>query len=509
MVGSTFQKVRAGLTLERFTFHQWREVSVLHRLLSPLRDWRQGSWLLAWGDGIAWVFVAAMIALAPYVSTTMIGWLLLASASFWALLTVSDRAEGWLTPLHIVVILYWGSMLLATALSPVKVAALSGLIKLTLNVLLFMLLARVLRIRELRSGLILVYLLTALIVSVYGLRQWIFGAEALATWVDPESNMVGVTRVYSYLKNPNLLAGYLMPAVSFGAMAILIWPRWLPKLLAVVMTLTSSACLVLTLSRGGWLGFLAMAFVMIVLLIFWWNPSFSPFWRRWALPLLLGGSAAFVVASVLLVPPVRDRVFSMFALRGDSSNNFRFNVYEAVIEMIQARPITGIGPGNEAFNQIYPLFQRPRYTALSAYSIYLETAAEGGIVGILAFGWMLVMTFQQSWLHIRRLRRMRELGRLTAQRWQEALGNDGYWLIGAISAIAGLLMQGTFDTVWYRPQISTLWWMLLAIVASYAVNLADEMRHKYKDTPTLPQPKPIGLLPAQTLDTQTPNPENT
>jgi len=465
--------ITSGITLNRFAFHQWREVSFLHRLLSPLRRWREGSWLLAWGDGIAWVFVALLIALAPYVSTTMIGWLLLASAGFWFLLTVSDRAEGWLTPLHIVVMVYWGTMLVATAFSPVKAAALSGLIKLTLNIFLFLLSARILRIKELRSGLIMVYLLTALIVSVYGIRQWFFGADALATWVDAESNMAGATRVYSYLNNPNLLAGYLMPAVTFGAMAMFVWPKWLPKLLAVVMTVTSSACLVLTLSRGGWLGFVAMGFVMIVLLVFWWNHKFSPFWRRWALPLLLGGSAALVAASILLVPAVQERVLSMFALRGDSSNDFRLNVYEAVFEMIQARPITGIGPGNEAFNKIYPLYQRPLYTALSAYSIYFETAVEAGIMGVVSFGWMLIVAFQQGWSQLRQLR-----GRLSkGSSAENGLADEGYWLIGSMAAMAGLLMQGAFDTVWYRPQISTLWWVLLGIIASgYAE--ARQRRHK-------------------------------
>ncbi|MEL6351731.1 MAG: IctB family putative bicarbonate transporter [Cyanobacteria bacterium J06627_28] len=467
MFGITLQPLLSGMTLGRFELHQWREVSFLHRLLSPLRRWREGSWLLAWGDGIAWVFVAVVMALAPYVSTTLIGVLLAISATFWVLLTVSDRAEGWLTPLHIAVIAYWGSMLVATAFSPVKAAALSGLIKLTLNILFFILMARILRIKELRSGLIMVYLLTALIVSVYGIRQWIFGAEALATWTDPTSDMAGATRVYSYLKNPNLLAGYLMPAVSFSAMAAFIWPRWLPKLLAAVMFLTSSACLVMTLSRGGWLGLLATGFVMMVLLVFWGAPKFSPFWRRWSLPLLLGGSLAMVAAAVVLVPPIRVRVMSIFAMREDSSNNFRFNVYAAVFKMIKAYPITGIGPGNEAFNSIYPLFQSPRYTALSAYSIYFETLVEGGIIGGLAFLWMLLLNFLQG---------LGQLGRL-----RRAMTIDGLWLIAALGGAAGLLVQGLFDTVWYRPQLSTLWWMLLAIVASFYA----DTRQKYKALPSV------------------------
>jgi len=38
--------------------------------------------------------------------------------------------------------------------------------------------------------------------------------------------------------------------------------------------------------------------------------------------------------------------------------------------MILDRPIIGIGPGHDAFNKIYPLYQLPAL-ALSAYSIFL------------------------------------------------------------------------------------------------------------------------------------------
>lgn len=174
-----------------------------------------------------------------------------------------------------------------------------------------------------------------------------------------------------------------------------------------------------------------------------------------------------VAAAVVLVPPIRVRVMSIFAMREDSSNNFRFNVYAAVFKMIKAYPITGIGPGNEAFNSIYPLFQSPRYTALSAYSIYFETLVEGGIIGGLAFLWMLLLNFLQG---------LGQLGRL-----RRAMTIDGLWLIAALGGAAGLLVQGLFDTVWYRPQLSTLWWMLLAIVASFYA----DTRQKYKALPSV------------------------
>jgi putative inorganic carbon (HCO3(-)) transporter len=131
------------------------------------------------------------------------------------------------------------------------------------------------------------------------------------------------------------------------------------------------------------------------------------------------------------------------------------NVWSAVLEMIRDRPILGIGPGNNAFNKIYPLYQRPRYTALSAYSVFLEIAVETGFIGALCFLWLLIVTFNQG---------VQQLGRL------RMLANpDGFWLMGAIAAIAGILSHGLVDTVWYRPEVSTLWWLMVAIVASYYI----------------------------------------
>lgn len=449
MLSNVWQTV----TLNRLALSQWREVSQLHRLLGFARSWRQGSILLQWGDAIALVIVALLFALAPYVPTSLIGVLLIACSAFWLLLTLTDTAGEGLTPIHLVVITYWGVMVLATALSPVRGAAIAGLIKLTLNILLFLLMARVLRRPRLRTALITVYLLTALVVSVFGLRQWFFGAEALATWVDPTSNLADTTRVYSYLGNPNLLAGYLIPAVMLSGAAVFAWPRWTPKLLAVLSLVVNMACLVLTFSRGGWLGFVAAGFALLVLMVQFWSVRFNAFWRRWAIPLLLGGSAAFLCFAVAALDPLRDRVMSIFAGRSDSSNNFRINVWMAVIDMVKARPILGIGPGNDAFNQVYPLFQRPRYTALSAYSIFLEIAVEAGLIGLAVFCWLLAVTFGQGWRALQRLREVQSV--------------QAYWLMAAIATVVGMLVHGLVDTIWFRPQVSTLWWLMLAIVASY------------------------------------------
>ncbi|MGP1384522.1 MAG: IctB family putative bicarbonate transporter [Thainema sp.] len=449
-MNSVLQRV----TLSTISLEPWRGASLIHRGLFPFRQWRQGSWLLQWADAIAVLLAACVFGLAPYVSTTLIGVLLLCCAAFWALLTLTDEAESGLsTPIHLLVLLYWGVATAATALSPVRSAAISGWVELTLFLVFFALLARCLRSQPLRTGLIVIYLLTAMIVSIYGLRQWFFGAEALATWVDPESPLAETTRVYSYLGNPNLLAGYLVPAIPFSMAALFAWRSWLQKALALLLLVVNSLCLILTFSRGGWLGFVAAGYVMTVLIVWWWLPRMPYFWRRWALPMVLGGSAAFIVVAVAALEPLRDRVLSIFAGRDDSSNNFRINVWMAAIDMIKDRPVLGIGPGHDAFNQVYPLYQQARYSALSAYSIPLEIAVEMGLIGLAAFGWLVLTAIIQGLVQVNRLRQSGQV--------------QGYWLLAAIAAMIGLLIHGLVDTVWYRPQINTLWWLCLAIVASY------------------------------------------
>nr|WP_290223754.1 IctB family putative bicarbonate transporter [Trichocoleus desertorum] len=453
------------LTLANLSLAQWRGASYLYRLVGPLQAWRQSSWLVQWSEPIGALLLSLVFGLAPFVSNALLGVLLVACFGYWALLTVSDSSESKLsTPIHLLVLLYWGVSTVATALSPVKQAAIAGWGKLTLYLVLFALMARILRSPRLRSWVITLYLHVSLIVSVYGLQQWRLGTTALATWVDPESPLAKTTRVYSYLGNPNLLAGYLVPAVAFSLAACFAWRRWPAKALAVTMTLVNTSCLVLTFSRGGWIGLLAAVFGLLMLLTYWWSIYLPRFWQTFLLPMVLGGVAGFLVLAVLLVEPLRDRVTSIFAGRGDSSNNFRINVWVGVTRMIRDAPdhrllpnyVLGVGPGNTVFNKIYPNYMvSPRYSALSAYSIILEILVETGVVGLACFAWLLLTTFTQGWLQLKRLRSL--------------ANREGLWLMAAIASLLGMLVHGLVDTVWYRPQVNTLWWLMIALIASYYV----------------------------------------
>lgn len=441
------------MTLSTIPWEQWRQHSFLGQLVGLLQAWQRGSKLWPWVQGLGAFLVALTLVIAPFVPSGMIGVILAAGGLFWGLWSLSTPAETRFSSVHVLVLGYWCVLAVATAFSPVKAAALQGLIKFTLYVLFFALSERVMRSSRWRSGMISVYLLAALVVSVYAIRQWIFGADALATWTDPNSELANTTRVYSYLGNPNLLAGYLLPAIPLSLAAVFAWRGWLPKLLAVVMLGLNASSLIFTFSRGGWLGLVVSLSVLAVFLLYWLLPLLPRFWQFWAFPMLIGGLAVVVIGAVILVPAVRTRVLSIFAERNDSSNNFRINVWAAVQEMIRDRPIIGIGPGNEAFNKVYPLYQRPGYTALSAYSIFLELLVEAGAIGLATFVWFLLTTFNQAWHTLNHLRTIRH--------------PDGFWLMAAVATMFGMLTHGLVDTIWYRPEVATLWWLMVAIVASY------------------------------------------
>jgi putative inorganic carbon (hco3(-)) transporter len=463
-MNSVWQQV----TLATLPLHQWRSRSFLHRPVGMLQSWRKASWLMQWADAIGVVLLSLVFGLVPFVSSDLTGVLLTACAGYWVLLTLSDDSpkatserrktafNSGLTPIHLLVLLYWGIATVSAAVSPVKREAFTGWSKLTLYLVLFALMARVLRSSRLRSWLIAVYLHVAVLVSGYGLRQWFFGADALATWVDPESPFAKTVRVYSFLGNPNLLAGYLLPAIALSIAAVFAWQGWLPKILAIVMTVVNTACLILTFSRGGLIGFVVLTFAMLLLLLYWWSIHLPRFWRIWSVPMLLGSLASILVIGVLFVPPLRSRVFSIFAGRGDSSNNFRLNVWTSVIQMIQDYPVLGIGPGDPPFKKIYPLYQRARFSALSSYSILLEVAVETGLIGFTAFLWLLLVILNQGYVQLKQLRQFGNRD-----------GFDGFWLMGAIAALLGLFGQALFDTVLYRPQVNTLWWLTIALIASF------------------------------------------
>ena len=232
-----------------------------------------------------------------------------------------------------------------------------------------------------------------------------------------------------------------------AAVALLRWRSPSQKLFALASLVLGCVALLFTYSRGGWLGMLAALGSIGLLLVLRQTRHWPPLWRRLFPLLLLVVAAVVLVLAFTHVEPLRVRLLSLFSGRQDSSNNFRINVWMAALAMVQDRPWLGIGPGNSAFNLIYPLYQQPKFNALSAYSVPLELLVEGGVPGLLAGLGLLQASVRSGWSQLK--------------------GESGWALpaLAAVAAIAGLCVQGATDTIFFRPEVQITGWFCLATLS--------------------------------------------
>jgi putative inorganic carbon (HCO3(-)) transporter len=396
---------------------------------------------------LAGIVLCALMAGLPLVTRGGLSLLILAAGLLWLIWALRTPAGG-LGPINGWLLLLLGIAVVATGCSPVPVAAFKGLLKLVSYLGVYALMRQLLAEAPQWWNRIVAALLAGQLVSaVLAIRQLYGDTTELARWADPNSVADGTIRVYGPLENPNLLAGYLIPILPIALVALLRWRSWPQRLFAGCALLLGAVALFLSYSRGGWLGMLAALGSLALLLVLRQTRQWPPLWRRLFPVLLLVAAVAVLVVAVTQVEPLRIRVLSLVAGREDSSNNFRINVWLAAIDMIQARPWLGIGPGNTAFNLIYPLYQQPKFNALSAYSVPLELLVEGGVPYLLAAVGLLIASLRAGLAQLK--------------------GESSWALpaLAALAAIAGLGVQGITDTIFFRPEVQLTGWFCLASLA--------------------------------------------
>ena len=397
---------------------------------------------------VAGIVLCLLMAAMPFVTRAGLSLLILSSGLLWLMWSLVlpagriGRISGWL-------LLMLGIAVLATGFSPVTPAAFKGLLKLISYLGVYALMRQLLaQAPRWWDRLVAALLGGELLSSVLAIRQLYGDTSELARWADPNSVADGTIRVYGPLENPNLLAGYLIPILPIALIALLRWRSWPQRLFAASALMLGSSALFLSYSRGGWLGMLGALGATVLLLVLRQTRHWPPLWRRLFPLLLIAAAVCVLVVAVTQIEPLRIRVMSLAAGRGDSSNNFRINVWLAAIEMIQERPWLGIGPGNSAFNLIYPLYQQPKFNALSAYSVPLELLVEGGIPNLLAALGLLFASLRAG---------------------LSQLKGESIWALpalAAIAAIAGLCVQGATDTIFFRPEVQLTGWFCLATLSA-------------------------------------------
>ena len=287
--------------------------------------------------------------------------------------------------------------------------------------------------------------------SVIGIAEYVLGKAEL-NWVDVSRFFDIGGRVTSLFGNPNVLAVYLL----------LVLPILLSKCLdsscrvgqRLLFGGASSAallCLILTWSRGAWIGAIVSIGLTVLL-------SYPKQWRRL---LLLAG---IVLMWLPLMPKnVRNR-FASIGNMAESSIRYRLYTWRGCLKMAWQRPF-GIGVGERAFALTYPRYAVSGTERVThSHNLFLQITAELGVIGILSFLAFLFFLVQ-----------------LFCTCFFKRNGHLPPLVIGSFSAVIGCLTMGFFDYVWYHKGLFWLFWITVAAsVGGMRQLLAKEKDYKEK-----------------------------
>ena len=291
--------------------------------------------------------------------------------------------------------------------------------------------------RQQLYGLLRLFVISGALVALYGVMQYVFGWTTTNAWIDEEMFEEETMRVFSTLANPNVLGEYLLLVLPVSIVFFLKdKARSLSKWVYMAVAGICFLCLILTQSRGCWLGFLVSAAIFI---------TFSE-GRLWAIiPLVL------CVMPFVLPQTIIERLLSIGDM-GDSSTSYRVFIWMGTMGILRHYLLGGIGMGEAAFSEVYPLFSYNAIIAPHSHNTFLQLLVEGGLPALFTFIAVLVVTFKSA--HKSYVR-------------NDKKSYDSLMILGLSSGIAGFLFQSLFDYTFYNYRVMAVFFMVIAIVVSF------------------------------------------
>lgn len=331
-------------------------------------------------------------------------------------------------------VLFIMSILIATVtsislMSSVRTLAFNGM-----SFLLLLIIVNVIKSNE-ELGTVINWIMASIVVmSIYGMYQFIKGVPVDPTLVDINFSP-GVGRVFSSMGNPNNYAEYLVLTLPFFGAAFFNSKNNYIKAIIAALTVLPLVNLVLTSSRSGWLSFIAAVFVFV----FFKNRKLIP---------------VAIILGIAAIPFLPSSIIDRLATIGkDTSTLYRLKIWEGSWKIIEDFWVTGLGLGQEPFQKFFNKYTSTQLPA-HAHMLPLQIWVEMGLMGIVSFIWMLVRLFKKSMICL-------------FEKKNEYLNNI---IIACLSSLAGILVFGLAEYVWFYPRILTMFWIVMSILLA-ALNL--------------------------------------
>jgi O-antigen ligase len=268
-------------------------------------------------------------------------------------------------------------------------------------------------------------------------------------------------RAYGAFGQPNPYAGYLGLAAPLAiSLALWAWTGQPRAAMNLRLALPAAAAvislgLLVSWSRGAWLAFGAAVAVVILAHTRRAAPAVMALAGLAALALAVFGVADLLPAALVgRLADLREYVGLVDVARTEVTDaNFsvleRIAHWQAALGMWRDHLWLGVGAGNYAV--AYPGYALPRwYEALGhAHNVYLNFAAEAGLLGLLAYLWLWLASLWQA-------------GRTAASQQHLAAAVGA----GVLGALVHATVHNLFDNLWVQHIYLTLA-LLLGLLAVF------------------------------------------
>lgn len=296
------------------------------------------------------------------------------------------------------------------------------------NILIFIITLETLRDKKRIKKCLGILLFTACLIGIDVLFQKFTGADFIhnkkMVTVGSESALLGVTASFHHY---NSLGTYLVFVLSLVLASLISIKDKLQKTFLFALLILLQVCLILTFSRGSWIGLLAVLILMLFL---------SPRVNK------LVYIFSIFITIIVFLPGIRERTMFIFAPQGDAD---RFLVWQGAFKMIKTHPFLGMGLGTFMAN--FQEYVSKAMTIQYAHNCYLQIWAESGIFALLSF-----VLFIGSILY-KSIKTFKE-------------NNTNFILLGFICAFFGFLLQSFFDNQLYSLQLSALFWFMAGVTVA-------------------------------------------
>ncbi len=291
--------------------------------------------------------------------------------------------------------------------------------------------------KQLNEVLFFIYV-AVIATSLYAIAQRFIGVDVSSSLTDLANNKGVPGRVYSTLDNPNNYAEFLVIFMPISAIYAMNIKNTTWRFILCCALVFPAVAIIMTYSRSSW----GALFLAAVVMIYFLNRKLIPI---------------FIVVGVLAIPflpaSVMTRIMSVFT-GDDTSMAHRFYIWDGIFLLLadDFNWLKGIGIGPETFNNIYPEYARRGATAGVFHSQmqYLEMILELGLLGLIAFMWVLFQNIKEGTLAF----------------YRKAKTLSGQVSGAAACSLIGLLALFAVEYVWYYPRVMFAYFILLGIISA-------------------------------------------